>query len=483
MHENDYLLSSHTWNNYYIDGSPPAEEPMKEYTLSYINGDYGDGDLVNCKFDHEGQVYTTKRIQKGDQLFLAYGDSYNWCNLVRHMLSAMVRKINKLAAHTRLNRVSSIPDLHICNTQMASLTDDAIENGSFQQGTDEILVLLVNAIQGRHVVAPQAPPSESSPTKDWILWLLSKGPFMLWTCRQTDGELILAQARLTTEEVYSSIFTIDSGTRHSKRIKERHDDEHHLANEEAKPTSVSSSAVAQSSDAPVKHRTHTDVDDMTLPPAKGEAPIPVHRDINTFLGSEARQKATDKKKFKYMIGSPPVGTLRIGAVQINSLNYDKLCEIIPIWKKEKYDYLAITDTRCTDKEVVHLKKLLRQLNPGDAYWFCGVTEQKMAGGFLILQSARLGKRCQYYEEGSDAGIYHSNTYRCGREVITLATTYWPYDKKEEVQDGVGTLRSRIKQHQMIIKSNVSPKDFVIAVCAKGAAKAEKLGHVLKYVRY
>jgi len=73
-HENDYLLSSPTWNNYYIDGSPPEGEPTKEYTLSYINGDYGDGDLVNCKFDHEGQVYKTKRIPKGDQLFLAYGD-------------------------------------------------------------------------------------------------------------------------------------------------------------------------------------------------------------------------------------------------------------------------------------------------------------------------------------------------------------------------------------------------------------------------
>ena len=49
-------------------------------------------------------------------------------------------------------------------------------------------------------------------------------------------------------------------------------------------------------------------------------------------------------------------------------------------------------------------------------------------------------------------------------------------KKEEVPDGVGTLQSRIKQHQMSIKSNVSPKKFVMAVCAKGAAKAEKLGH-------
>ena len=100
----------------------------------------------------------------------------------------------------------------------------------------------------------------------------------------------------------------------------------------------------------------------------------------------------------------------------------------------------------------------------------------MAGGFLILQSARLGKRCQHYEEGTDAGIYFSNTYRCGKEVITLATTYWPYDKKEEVPDGVGTLRTRIKQHQRSIKSNISPKDFVMAVCAKGSAKADKFGH-------
>ena len=100
----------------------------------------------------------------------------------------------------------------------------------------------------------------------------------------------------------------------------------------------------------------------------------------------------------------------------------------------------------------------------------------MAGGFLILQSARLGKRCQHYEEGNDAGIYFSNTYRCGSEVITLACTYWPYDKKEEVPDGVGTLRSRIKHHQISIKSNISPKEFLMAACAKGVAKAEKLGH-------
>jgi len=220
-----------------------------------------------------------------------------------------------------------------------------------------------------------------------------------------------------------------------------------------------------------------EVDAMATSTKKVETPsTPVCRNINTFLGSEVRKKATDKKKFKYAIGSPLVGTLRIGSVQINSLNYDKLCEIIPLWKTEKYDYLAITDTRCTSKEVVQLKKLMRQLNPGDLYWFSGVTEQKMAGGFLILQSARLGKRCQHYEEGTNSGIYFSNTYRCGKEVITLATTYWPYDKREEVPDGVGTLRSRIKQHQLSIKSSVSPKDFVMAVCAKGAAKAEKLGH-------
>ena len=100
----------------------------------------------------------------------------------------------------------------------------------------------------------------------------------------------------------------------------------------------------------------------------------------------------------------------------------------------------------------------------------------MAGGFLILQSARLCKRFQYYEEGTDAGIYFSNTFRCGKEVITLATTYWPYDKKEEVPDGVGTLHTRIKQHQTSIKSNVSSKEFIMTVCAKGAEKAERLGH-------
>jgi len=146
--ENDYLLSSPTWNNYYIDGAPPEGEPTNEYTLSYINGDYGDGDLVNCKFDHEGQVYTTKRIPKGDQLFLAYGDMYSWCNLVRHMLTAMVKKINMLAEYARLS--PSIPALHICDGHIANLTDNAIENGIFQQGTDRILELLVNAIQGRH---------------------------------------------------------------------------------------------------------------------------------------------------------------------------------------------------------------------------------------------------------------------------------------------------------------------------------------------
>jgi hypothetical protein len=189
-----------------------------------------------------------------------------------------------------------------------------------------------------------------------------------------------------------------------------------------------------------------------------------------------RKMVKEKNKCRYTMDAPPEGTLRIGSLQINSLNYDKLCEIIPLWKKEKYDYLAITDTRCTSSEVIHFRKLLRQLNPGDAYWFSGVTEQKMAGGFLILQSARLGKRCQHYEEGKDASIYLSNTYRCGKEVITLACTYWPYDKKENVPEGVGTLRSRIKQHQMSIKSNISPKDFVMTVCAKGAAKAEKLGH-------
>ena len=164
--ENEYLLSSHTWKHYYIDGSPPVGEPTKEYTLSYINGDYGDGDLVNCKFDHEGQVYTTKRIPKGDQLFLAYGDSYSWCNLVKYMLTAMVSKINKLAAYARINGMVSIPDLYICDIQIANLTDEAIDNGIFQQGTEEILELLINVIQGRQSRNPQILLNEQSPTKD-----------------------------------------------------------------------------------------------------------------------------------------------------------------------------------------------------------------------------------------------------------------------------------------------------------------------------
>ena len=273
----------------------------------------------------------------------------------------------------------------------------------------------------------------------------------------------MAQTKLTIEEVYASIFVTDTGMRHSKRLKDRHENVQQTSQLETTAPSAQK----------IEHAKH----EVVLPEAPIETSnLPVHKDINTFIGSEARKKVSDKNKFKHTMTSPQVGTIRIGSVQINSLNYDKLSEIIPLWKKEKYDYLAITDTRCTKGEVVHLKKLLRQLNPGDAYWFSGVTDQKMAGGILIIQSARLGRRCQHYEEGSDAGIYFSNTYRCGKEVITLATTYWPYDKKEDVPDGVGTLRSRIKQHQMTIKSNISPKDFVMAVCAKGAAKAEKLEH-------
>jgi hypothetical protein len=52
----------------------------------------------------------------------------------------------------------------------------------------------------------------------------------------------------------------------------------------------------------------------------------------------------------------------------------------------------------------------------------------MAGGILIIQSARMGRRCNYYDEGDDKGIYYSNTYKCGKKIITIAATYWPYDK-------------------------------------------------------
>ena len=100
-HDNDYILSSHTWNDYHIDGTPPEGEPSRKYTLSYINGDYGDGDLVNCKFNHEGLVYKTKRISKGDQLFLEYGNNYTWNNMVRHMLISMVKKMNSRATLVR----------------------------------------------------------------------------------------------------------------------------------------------------------------------------------------------------------------------------------------------------------------------------------------------------------------------------------------------------------------------------------------------
>ena len=309
------------------------------------------------------------------------------------MLNSMVSKINKLAAYMRLNRSSSIPDIHICNMHISNITDNEIETGNFQQGTDELTELLINAIQGRYTVVPLALPNEQSPTKDWIVWLLSKGLFRQWTCRQREGDLILAQAKLSTEEVFASIFPTDTGMRHSKRIKERHENEQEpsqngiLAHNECKDIVPAThdvlpmAPVSQCTpDTFLEHRTHMEVDSMATSTKTVETPsTSACRNINTFLGSEVRKKATDKKKFKYSIGSPLVGTLRIGSVQIDSQNYDKLCEIIPLWKTEKYDYLAITDTRCTSKEVVQLKKLMRQLNPGDLYWFSGVTEKKMAG--------------------------------------------------------------------------------------------------------
>ena len=278
----------------------------------------------------------------------------------------MVNKTNKLAAHIRTNSEYTMPDICICNTYITNLTDDAIENGNFEDGTNEILELIVNAIQGRHICTPQALPGKQGSSKEWITWLLSKAPFQMWTCRQSEGDLILAQTKLTTEEVYTAIFVNDTyatNMRHSKRLKERHEN----VQQASLPETPAQSAQK------TEHATHE-----VVPPS---APVETHnppalKNINTFLGSEARKKATDKNKFKHTIKSPQVGTIRIGSVQINSLNYDKLCEIIPLWKKEKYDYLAITDTRCTNGEVVHLKKILRQLNPGDAYWFSGVTDQK-----------------------------------------------------------------------------------------------------------
>jgi len=73
----------------------------------------------------------------------------------------------------------------------------------------------------------------------------------------------------------------------------------------------------------------------------------------------------------------------------------------------------------------------------------------MAGGILVIQSARLGPRCDYYEEGENKGVYYSNTYRCGKKVITIAATYWPYDKDERMEKehcGQGLREDNSKQN-------------------------------------
>ena len=79
--------------------------------------------------------------------------------------------------------------------------------------------------------------------------------------------------------------------------------------------------------------------------------------INDVLKYPVKVMGKDRHKDK--MGEVRMGNLRIGSIQINSLTYDKLENIIRLWKEEKYDYLAITDTRCITRDVPHLKKLLR----------------------------------------------------------------------------------------------------------------------------
>ena len=200
------------------------------------------------------------------------------------------------------------------------------------------------------------------------------------------------------------------------------------------------------------------------------------KQLNNVLRCRTRPKASAKSILNNAIKAPAAGTLRLSMVQVNTLTYEKLVTIIALWKSEKFDYLAITDTRCKKAELAPLNNLLKRLNPGDSFWFSGVLEQRMAGGILIIQSARMGRRCNYYDEGDGKGIYYSNTYNCGEEIITIATTYWPYDKNENLPEGVGSLRARIKLRQNETKSHISPKDFITEVCSKGALQAQKKGH-------
>ena len=219
------------------------------------------------------------------------------------MVTTMVSKINKLAGYAGFNMPSSMKDLHICERDISNLTDDAIENGTFQQGTDEVLELLVNAIQGRHAGVLQFLPGDQAPTKDWILWLLSKGPFKLWTCRQTDGDLILAQAKITAEEVYAAIFTLDTGMRHSKRIKERHGNELKLTqnetttqNEHMDLEPATNDIETQETSGAPSDRIHMEVEGVLPLLESEESGTHECKNINTFLGSEARKKATNKRK-------------------------------------------------------------------------------------------------------------------------------------------------------------------------------------------
>lgn len=164
--------------SYSIDGHPNNINEYSRYGL--INEFIWDSSMNNVVVDKVGKLTMTKDIKKDSELFLHYGDDYDWSDyiittLIPNLIDSLHKATDILHAHQHLPTVENI-----CNT-LNSWTS-AAHLIQATQSTDALHKLLVNVLKGnlsintRHMIQPHANADSSM---IWIEQLLTCEIFYL----------------------------------------------------------------------------------------------------------------------------------------------------------------------------------------------------------------------------------------------------------------------------------------------------------------
>jgi hypothetical protein len=301
----------------FIDGTPA--DPIDEYRLSLINGDYTETmTMHNCIIDKYGRIIMTRKTGKGKQLLMHYGldekgqTCYNWDKLDDTLVKIAITKTMELT--------SIISKSELLQLKEAEMSKNHIY--------DKIKKMVIEYVKPK--VRHNKPTNQN--VEESIDYLYSLGIYRDWVMKQKTEEGILRQNVITARDIENEVRMV-KGIRYSKSLQNMDED----INTEKAETKSPDCIVVETTDKEPSF------------------------DKEILLTIQLMPKCVQK--------------FLLGVLNINTLTNEKLVLIMQIYVKEEYDIIALVDTRATKKDENTFNAIIRKYQrKGDYHKYFDIKE-------------------------------------------------------------------------------------------------------------